>query len=174
MDWMQSDRVLLTATLDTPLGLMLAGATVQGVCLLEFVDSGRVEPQLRRLAGGLGAVSAPGESPFFSALRAQLDEYFTGLRRHFSLPLVLAGTPFQLRVWVALQSIPYGETRTYRALAAQIGSPDAARAVGSANGANPLAILIPCHRLTGADGKLTGYGGGLWRKRRLLEMERSG
>ena len=165
--------MIFTCQLDTPLGPMLAGATGQGVCLLEFADSGRAAAQLRRLAGRLGAASAPGESPFFSSLRAQLDEYFTGLRRHFSLPLVLAGTPFQLRVWIALQSIPYGETRTYRALAAQIGQPEAARAVGRANGANPLAILVPCHRLTGADGKLTGYGGGLWRKRRLLEMERA-
>ncbi|NMB69098.1 MAG: methylated-DNA--[protein]-cysteine S-methyltransferase [Chloroflexi bacterium] len=174
MDFIQSGRAILTTRLDTPLGPMLAGATGQGVCLLEFADSGRAEVQLRRLASRLGAASAPGESPFFAALRIQLDEYFTGLRRHFSLPLVLAGTPFQLRVWIAVQAIPYGETRTYRALAAQIGSSDAARAVGSANGANPLAILVPCHRLTGADGKLTGYGGGLWRKRRLLELERSG
>jgi AraC family transcriptional regulator of adaptative response/methylated-DNA-[protein]-cysteine methyltransferase len=119
--------MIVTCQLDTPLGPMLAGATGQGVCLLEFVDSGRVEPQLRRLAGCLGFKTGPGESPFFATLQAQLDEYFTGLRLHFSLPLVLAGTPFQLRVWIAVQSIPYGETRTYRALAAQIGQPEAAR-----------------------------------------------
>lgn len=169
---MQNDHAFLTTAVDTPLGPMLAGATGQGVCLLEFADSGRAEAQLHRLAGRLGAAFAPGESPLFTALRRQLNEYFAGLRRHFSLPLVLAGTPFQLRVWIALQSIPYGETRAYRALAAQIGAPEAARAVGAANGANPLAILVPCHRLAGADGELTGYGGGLWRKQRLLELER--
>lgn len=173
MNSKQNDHAILTTAVDTPLGTMLAGVTGQGVCLLEFADTGRAEAQLRRLAGRLTAASAPGESPLFAALRGQLDEYFSGLRRHFSLPLVLAGTPFQLRVWIALQSIPYGETRTYHALAAQIGAPEAARAVGAANGANPLAILVPCHRLTGADGGLTGYGGGLWRKRRLLEMEGS-
>lgn len=174
MNLRQNDRIILTAAVDTPLGQMLAGATGQGVCLLEFADSSRAEAQLHRLENRLGAAALTGKSPFFRLLQAQLDEYFAGLRRHFTLPLVLAGTPFQLRVWIAVQAVPYGETRSYSALAAQIGQPEAARAVGTANGANPLAILVPCHRLMGADGGLTGYGGGLQRKQSLLELENGG
>lgn len=174
MNSKQNDPIILTAAVDTPLGEMLAGVTGQGVCLLEFADSGRAKRQLRQLENRLRAAALTGKSPYFGLLQAQLDEYFAGLRRHFSLPLVLAGTPFQLRVWIAVQAIPYGETRSYSALAAQIGQPEAVRAVGAANGANPLAILVPCHRLIGADGRLTGYGGGLQRKQSLLELERGG
>lgn len=168
---MPTTQLIVTATLSTPLGEMLVAATAHGLCLLEFADSGRVEPQLHRLENRLSATSAAGESSFFAALQAQLDEYFAGQRRHFTLPLVQPGTPFQQRVWTGLLGIPYGETRSYRALAAALGHPDAARAVGKANGDNPLAILIPCHRLVGAGGDLTGYGGGLWRKEKLLDLE---
>jgi methylated-DNA-[protein]-cysteine S-methyltransferase len=107
----------------------------------------------------------------FAAAREQLAEYFAGERRDFDLPLAPEGTPFQQRVWSALRDIPYGETRSYGELAEQIGRPGAARAVGLANGRNPISIVVPCHRVIGSDGSLTGYGGGVERKRQLLELE---
>jgi methylated-DNA-[protein]-cysteine S-methyltransferase len=101
----------------------------------------------------------------------QLVEYFAGNRTDFDVPLAPVGTPFQLAVWAALRDIPYGETITYRELAARVGNPNASRAVGLANGRNPISVVVPCHRVIGADGSLTGYGGGLPRKRTLLELE---
>lgn len=113
---------------------------------------------------------APDPAPFAVAV-AQLRAYFRGERTTFDLPLALHGTPFQLRVWAALREIPYGETVTYGQLADRIGRPTAARAVGLANGRNPIGIIVPCHRVVGSSGALTGYGGGLPRKRRLLSLE---
>jgi methylated-DNA-[protein]-cysteine S-methyltransferase len=107
----------------------------------------------------------------FPATRTQLEEYFAGTRRRFELRLGPAGNLFELAVWRALQDIPYGETESYGALASRIGHPDAARAVGAANGRNPIAVIVPCHRVIGANGSLTGYGGGLERKRLLLDLE---
>lgn len=102
---------------------------------------------------------------------AQLDEYFAGGREEFDLPLAPIGTPFQMRVWTALRAIPYGTTHSYGRLATAVGAPGAARAVGLANGRNPISIVVPCHRVVGADGSLTGYGGGVERKRHLLALE---
>ncbi|WP_033294237.1 methylated-DNA--[protein]-cysteine S-methyltransferase [Amycolatopsis jejuensis] len=113
------------------------------------------------------------DRPFTEAKR-QLDEYFTGTRTAFDLPLALRGTPFQVTVWRALLEIPYGETTTYRELAESIGRPTAFRAVGLANGKNPISIVVPCHRVLGSDGTLTGYAAGLDCKRRLLDLEQSG
>ncbi|MEU1671433.1 methylated-DNA--[protein]-cysteine S-methyltransferase [Streptomyces roseifaciens] len=110
----------------------------------------------------------------FARAREQLEEYFAGSRTAFDLPLALAGTGFQRTVWNALLEIPYGETVSYGLLAARIGRPSAARAVGLANGKNPVGIIVPCHRVVGANGALTGYGGGLPRKQRLLDFERAG
>jgi methylated-DNA-[protein]-cysteine S-methyltransferase len=107
----------------------------------------------------------------FAAVAAQLDEYFAGERREFDVPLVLDGPPFQRQAWHALREIPYGETVSYGEQARRIGVPDAARAVGAANGQNPIAVIVPCHRVIGADGSLTGFGGGLSRKRLLLDLE---
>jgi AraC family transcriptional regulator of adaptative response/methylated-DNA-[protein]-cysteine methyltransferase len=104
-------------------------------------------------------------------LNAQLEEYFSGDRKEFDLPLVLPGTPFQQKVWAGLQAIPYGSTRSYKGQAEVIGHPNAVRAVAKANGDNRVAILIPCHRVTGANGELVGYGGGVWRKQYLLKLE---
>jgi methylated-DNA-[protein]-cysteine S-methyltransferase len=104
--------------------------------------------------------------------RQQIEEYFAGRRRHFSLPLSTAGTAFQRQVWRQLQAIPFGQIRSYGWLAREIGRPRSARAVGAANHANPLAIVVPCHRVVGADGQLVGYGGGLWRKEWLLAHEK--
>jgi methylated-DNA-[protein]-cysteine S-methyltransferase len=112
-----------------------------------------------------------GAVELLSMVGDQLDEYFRGVRTRFELPVRLQGTPFQLAVWSALLDIPHGRTSTYAQVAARIGRPRAARAVGAANGRNPISIVVPCHRLIGADGGLTGYGWGLDRKRRLLELE---
>ncbi len=107
----------------------------------------------------------------FAGVRRQLEEFFDGRRQTFDLELALSGSPFDVTVWRALQEIPYGETISYGELARRIGRPDAVRAVGTANGRNPIAVIVPCHRVIGADGSLTGFGGGLARKRRLLELE---
>lgn len=167
----QSHPVMITRIL-TPLGPMLAGAAEEGICLLEFVDRRMLETQLVRLRRLLKAELIPGASPFFGSLDAQLAEYFSGSRKVFDLPLVLAGTPFQKQVWGGLQAIPYGETRSYQEQAQYIGNPAAVRAVARANGDNRLAILIPCHRVIGKNGELVGYGGGLLRKKFLLDLER--
>jgi methylated-DNA-[protein]-cysteine S-methyltransferase len=107
-----------------------------------------------------------------AAVVRELDEYFAGARTEFEVPVALHGTPFQLEVWDQLRRIPYGETITYGELAQRVDRPEAARAVGAANGQNPVAIVVPCHRVVGADGSLTGFGGGLGWKRRLLDLER--
>ena len=119
-----------------------------------------------------GAPGDPGAAPF-AAVAEQLSAYFAGELTEFDLPLVLHGTPFQQRVWALLQEIPYGDTATYGRLAADMGKPSASRAVGLANGRNPIGIIVPCHRVVGSTGDLTGYGGGLDRKRYLLDFERS-
>ncbi|HET8537508.1 MAG TPA: methylated-DNA--[protein]-cysteine S-methyltransferase [Solirubrobacteraceae bacterium] len=125
---------------------------------------------LARLSfGALGDGSAP--SPLLDRAVSQLHEYFAGERRAFDLPLAPSGTEFQLACWRALAEIPYGETRSYGEQARRIGRPDRARAVGAANGANPIAIILPCHRVIGADGSLVGFGGGLETKRQLLDLE---
>lgn len=155
----------------TPLGPMLAGATDEGVCLLEFTDRPMLETQLRRLGRRLDAAFVPGANDLARRLEGELKGYFEGTLREFRTPLVAPGSEFQQRVWTTLRDIPYGSTRTYAAQAELIGSPGAVRAVGRANGDNRIAIVIPCHRVVGSDGALTGYGGGLWRKRWLLHHE---
>src|ERR1035438_1227704 len=132
-------------------------------------DSGlrAIEFELWRPAEG----GRQGLHPTASEAVRQLRAYFAGQLRRFDLPLDMHGTPFQLRVWRELERIPYGETRSYSQIAAAIGAPRAVRAVGAANGANPIPIVVPCHRVIGASGKLVGYGGGLPLKRRLLELE---
>jgi len=156
----------------SPLGPLLAGATDRGVCLLEFVDRRMLPTQLTRIQGRYGMAPIPGANPHFDELSRELDAYFRGALKEFTVPLDTAGTPFQQRVWDVLRTIPYGTTRSYGAQARAIGMPEAVRAVARANGDNRISIIIPCHRVIGADGKLTGYGGGLWRKQWLLEMER--
>jgi AraC family transcriptional regulator of adaptative response/methylated-DNA-[protein]-cysteine methyltransferase len=155
----------------TPFGPMFAGAVDEGICLLEFTDRRMVETQFKRLNKLLGAPCVPGDSPHFGPLKAQLDEYFAGERQEFDLPLVIPGSEFQRRVWRALMNIPYGRTRSYQEQAEAIGNVKAVRAVARANGDNRLAFIVPCHRVIGKDGSLTGYGGGLWRKEQLLRLE---
>jgi len=165
------DPVLLD-WISSPVGPLLAGANSRGVCLLEFTDRRMLEAQLATLRRRVGSALIPGRNPTLDALKAQLGEYFEGARRQFELPLVIRGTPFQEEVWRALLTIPYGETWSYGELAQRVGRPGASRAVGTANGMNRIAILIPCHRVVNADGRLGGYGGGVWRKQILLDMER--
>jgi AraC family transcriptional regulator of adaptative response/methylated-DNA-[protein]-cysteine methyltransferase len=155
----------------TPLGPMLAGATESGICLLEFVDRRMLESQLDRLRRYLKAELVPGSNHHIDELNTQLTEYFDAERTEFSLPLVFSGTEFQKSVWRILQTIPYGCTRSYRQQAELLGAPKAVRAVARANGDNKIAVIIPCHRVIGSNGRLTGYGGGLWRKKYLLELE---
>lgn len=153
--------------IETPLGPMAAGAAGEGICLLEFTDRRALERELK----DMGRPAVAGETPLLRQLRAELREYFAGTRRAFTVPVAFAGSPFQRRVWNELLRIPYGETRSYEDVARAAGRPAACRAVGSANGRNRIAIVVPCHRVVSKDGTIGGYGGGLWRKRRLLEIE---
>ena len=145
-----------------PLRLIACGEALVGIWFSQGRDAAR---------GASGLVHS--SSPLLARTRAQLGEYFAGERRAFDLPLEPRGTEFQRRVWQRLLHIPYGETTTYGALARELGAPDASRAVGLANGSNPIPIVIPCHRVIGADGSLTGFGGGLPIKAALLELEHS-
>ncbi len=153
----------LEATLETPIGTLRLLAQGEALVAIRFPGEGGVEEPPARPAprGGVLALA-----------RQQLAEYFAGERTRFDLPLAAEGTPFQRRVWSALSGIPYGETRSYAAIAAAVGSPAAVRAVGAANGRNPLPIVVPCHRVIGSDGRLTGFGGGLPTKAWLLQHER--
>jgi methylated-DNA-[protein]-cysteine S-methyltransferase len=148
--------------IDSPLGELLLvgdGHALRGLHMQEGRTAVSVNPQWR-------AADVP-----FADVRAQLSEYFAGERRDFDIPLAMEGTPFQRHVWGALREIPYGETTTYGELAHRLNMPSASRAVGLANGRNPIAVIVPCHRVIGSNGSLTGYGGGLERKRLLLELE---
>lgn len=149
---------------ETPLGALLAAADGDALVMLGY-GSG---PQPPRPAA---AWTERPSSPLLRAVRAQIGEYFAGRRRSFDLPLAPQGTAFQLRAWEALRRIPYGETRSYGEQAASLGRAGAARAVGAANGRNPLVILVPCHRVLGSDGSLTGFSAGLSRKEALLRLE---
>lgn len=165
-------KVMDIMRLETPLGTMFAGVVEQGICLLEFTDRKMLETELKSLAKLLNANIIQGANPHFDILKQQLDEYFEGKRKEFSVPLFTTGTEFQQSVWKELQNIPYGTTRSYRQQAIALKKPEAVRAVANANGMNRIAIIIPCHRVIGNDGNLTGYGGGLWRKKWLLDMEK--
>ncbi len=164
-------RTVRVTRILTPLGPMLVGATDESLCLLEFIDRRMLETQLKRLRDRLGAVLIPGSNPATRTMEEELAAYFARDLSEFSLPLETPGTEFQRTVWEALRDIPYGTTASYGDVARNIGRPTAVRAVARANGDNRIAIVIPCHRVIGSDGTLTGYGGGLWRKRRLLELE---
>ena len=164
-------RPLVTTRFETPLGTMVAAAVDEGVAILEFTDRRMLPRELDQVCRRLNATPTRGRHRHINTLRAQLDEYFAGNRTAFDVPLTLTGTPFEEASWTYLQSIPPGETRTYAQGAQALGRPTAVRAFARANGANRMAIVIPCHRVIGSDGSLTGYGGGLWRKQALLDLE---
>ena len=165
-------KVVMVTRITTPLGPMVAGSVDDTLCLLEFSDRRMIETQIARLRERLECVFVPGTSALFTVLAGELESYFRGRLTEFSIPLLTPGTDFQRSVWSRLRAIPSGTTRSYAEVATEIGRPTAVRAVARANGDNRIAILIPCHRVVGSDGRLTGYGGGLWRKQRLLEIER--
>ena len=159
--------MLFLSRFETPLGIVTAGADDEGVCLLDFADGGRAEVLVRRLHISVHA----GINPHLVALQRELSEWFAGQRRGFTVPLHPVGTSFQMQAWAALREIPFGATHSYGKQARAMGCPRSVRAVGGANGANPVPILIPCHRVIAGDGSLGGYSGGLWRKRWLLDFE---
>ncbi len=157
--------------IDTPLGAMVAVADKRGLYLLEFADRPALARELRALWADCKGNLGFGRYPATDQIEAELTRYFSGQSARFDVQTIGGGSPFSQAVWRALQAIPAGETRSYSALAETIGRPDAVRAVARANGANRLAIVVPCHRVLGMDGSLTGYGGGLWRKQKLIEIE---
>lgn len=156
---------------ESAVGGMVIGAFGERICMCDWVGSRRHEAALRKLQRVFGAECVEGMTEVTGRAVAQLDEYFEGKRRAFDVPVVFAGTEFQRRVWRELQRIGYGETVSYAELARRVGSPRAVRAVANANAVNPISILVPCHRVIGANGMLTGYGGGVEVKRRLLVLE---
>jgi AraC family transcriptional regulator of adaptative response/methylated-DNA-[protein]-cysteine methyltransferase len=165
-------RGLVAEEVATPLRPMLAVASARGICLLEFSDRRELATGIRRLGARRRLPIVTGSSDHLARLRAELDAYFAGTLERFGVPLDLDGTPFQRRVWDRLRRTRYGDTISYSRIATEAELPGAVRAVGRANGQNPIAIVIPCHRVVGADGSLCGYGGGLWRKQWLLDHER--
>ncbi len=159
-------------TIHTPLGEFLAGVTEGGICLFEFEDRGGLERIAARIRKRYSLEMRPGSDSLLDELQAQISGYFSGERTTFDLPLDQRGTTFERAVWNELMQIPCGQTKSYGEMAARLGKPGAARAVGRANGANYIAVIVPCHRVIEASGELRGYGGGLWRKKWLLDHEK--
>jgi AraC family transcriptional regulator, regulatory protein of adaptative response / methylated-DNA-[protein]-cysteine methyltransferase len=168
----KDQRVIDLMRLEIPLGTMIACGVAEGICLLEFSDRKMLESEFKALSRYLNATIVQGSNPHFGQLQQELEEYFAGKRQQFSVPLYTPGTDFQQQVWTELQAIPYGTTRSYKAQAIALHKPEAIRAVAGANGMNRISIIVPCHRIIGEDGNLTGYGGGLWRKKWLLDFEK--
>jgi AraC family transcriptional regulator of adaptative response/methylated-DNA-[protein]-cysteine methyltransferase len=165
-------RQILTAQwLDTPIGAMLGVVDDNGVHLLEFAERKALPNEISRLRERVGPISF-GQHPMLDGLAGQVEQYFSGRSMTFHVPVVQRGTPFETTVWNALRQIQAGQTRSYGEIARALDRPSAVRAVARANGANQVAIIVPCHRVIGADGSLTGYGGKIWRKQWLLEHER--
>lgn len=158
--------------IETDLGTMVACATDKGVCLLEFSDRKGLETELKQLAKYHNANIVQGQNKYFKQLKEELDAYFEGRLKEFKVPLDISGTDFQKQVWQALVEIPYGTTSSYLRQAEVLGKPSSVRAVANTNGMNKIAIIIPCHRVVGSDGSLTGYAGGLWRKQKLIDLEK--
>lgn len=164
-------RYILTQTIESPIGPLRLGATDRGICLLEFADHPVLPGEFEQLRHAVGPL-VPGDNEHLERLSDQLTRYFEGTLTEFNVTLdIVRGTPFQRVVWDRLLKIPYGETMSYGALAEAIGRLGAQRAVGGANRANRIAIVVPCHRVVQSDGKLRGYSGGLWRKQFLLDLE---
>lgn len=167
----RGDECIVMSWVESPLGLLVAGASTRGLCLLEFSNPRRLATQVASLRQRFQCRLVHGEHALLDQLSDELGCYFAGTLTEFTLPLDSPGTEFQRRVWDTLRRIPYGEMRSYNQIARELDSPGASRAVGHANGLNRVSIVIPCHRVVNADGKLGGYGGGLWRKQYLLDLE---
>jgi AraC family transcriptional regulator of adaptative response/methylated-DNA-[protein]-cysteine methyltransferase len=168
----KSKSVINITRLETPVGPMFACGTEKGICLFDFTDRRMLETEFKEITKYFDAVILPGENKHIALLKKEIDEYFEGKRKNFTVPLDAPGTEFQKSVWNVLMKIPYGQTISYKDQATILKKPEAVRAVANANGHNRISILIPCHRVIGEDGSLTGYGGGLWRKKWLLDFEK--
>ena len=164
-------NIILINRLTTPLGPMFVCATEKGICLLEFVDRKMLETEFKELQKLLNANIISGENEHIKQVQKEIKEYFEGKRKVFDVKIETPGTDFQNQVWNCLQEIDYGKTKTYQEQAEKINNPKAIRAVASANGCNRISIIVPCHRVIGKDGKMTGYGGGIERKKWLIEHE---
>ena len=170
-----ADKVatIYVSEITTPLGAMLAGTTARGVCLLEFTNRIRLEKEFSDLQKMLNAVMLPGKNQYSNQLEKELSEYFAGKRKTFSVPLDMPGSEFSQSVWKTLLDIPYGKTCSYKEQAERMNNPKAIRAIAATNGRNRLAIIVPCHRVIGSDGSMTGYAAGVERKKWLLNFERN-
>jgi AraC family transcriptional regulator, regulatory protein of adaptative response / methylated-DNA-[protein]-cysteine methyltransferase len=164
--------MIRTVKIESPLGELLAGATDEGICLLEFNGGKRAITETEDLVRLLDQPQEEGMNEHLAILINELDQYFKGSLRKFTVPLVTPGTDFQKTVWQQLLEIPYGTTRSYQDQANALNKPESIRAVANANGMNRISIVIPCHRVIGSNGSLTGYGGGLKRKQWLLDHEK--
>ena len=169
----KDQRIIDLKRIETPIGTMYAAAVEEGICMLEFTDRKMLETEFKDLAKSLNATIVQGENPHFKTLEKELAEYFAGNRTEFTVKLSPVGTEFQKSVWKVLLKIPYGETWNYKKQSEVLGDLKKVRAVANANGMNKISILIPCHRVIGSNGTLTGYGGGIWRKQKLLQLEKA-
>ncbi|WP_312751515.1 bifunctional transcriptional activator/DNA repair enzyme AdaA [Epilithonimonas hominis] len=167
------EKIVDLKRIETPLGTMIACANENGICMLEFSDRKSLSKELEDISKYFKANIVQGENPHFKTLKKELEEYFERKRFDFTVPLAPVGTDFQKNVWEILRTIPYGTTRSYQQQADILGNPKAVRAVANANGLNKISIIIPCHRVIGTNGRLTGYSGGIWRKQKLLELEKA-
>lgn len=168
---MTNPDIIVTMSCHSPCGELMLGSFDEKLCMCDWQDSKRVDNRCDRIKRMLRVEFSEGASTILERAAAELDEYFAGERREFDVPLLFAGSDFQKSVWTALSSIPYGTTVTYGALSRLLGKPGAVRAVANAVGGNALSIFVPCHRVIGCDGSLTGYSGGLEAKRHLLQLE---
>ena len=166
------EKIIYQKKISTPLGVMLACGSTEGLHLLNFCEESKLDSQLKSLTETYGNIQDENFPSYLTLLENELDAYFNGQLKTFTVPLSPVGTAFQQSVWEVLRQIPYGETWSYAKQAAALGDVKKVRAVANANGANKISILIPCHRVIGSNGTLTGYGGGVWRKQKLLELER--
>ncbi len=163
---------IVTAWIESPMGPLVAAANSKGICLLEFSDRRMLDAQFKTLRKHFKCSIVPGDNKHISNLKKELQEYFNGTLKNFTVPIIYPGSSFQQKVWNELLKIPYGKTLTYEELAHRVDVPKGQRAVGHANGLNRIAIVIPCHRVVNKNGSLGGYGGGLWRKQKLLLLEK--
>jgi AraC family transcriptional regulator of adaptative response/methylated-DNA-[protein]-cysteine methyltransferase len=162
---------IYTTTFESPLGKITLGSTNKGLCLLEFEDEKRINNHFNQFKKYWDVEIMEEETAITTTTKNQLTAYFSNQQTTFDVQLDLAGTEFQLKVWNELLTIPFGSIRSYKEQAIAVGNLKAIRAVATANGENRISIIIPCHRVIGSDGSLTGYGGGIWRKQKLLELE---